>query len=293
MRASKISLHPQVTPRGISSCYSLIWQIKKLIPRGPWGQLCILTNFTTKSPGAMALYPPPMILAGRQRQWSSEPPFPWLRWAFVPGSPASPVTLPHSGVTCRGKSLRPCYTLRSLGSVINLLGLLAHQFTFPGWLRPSTCLPNTALLLPGHTRLHLPDFFADRWDHVTALQPIECEQKWHMPPLRQVLETLVQASHLSASLTQTSRKTSVSKARCRAIRWEGPRIILCGSHLPISEIYSLLGRDISLCHVGPSYARVWFSEQQTLSLVPLRVVFTEDLFVVHELVLRIWCTFAL
>lgn len=71
------------------------WQIRKLISRDPWGQLCIWTKFTAESPGAMTLCLPPMIPAGSRDRVLTTCSLPYLlRWTLSQVPAVSPVTIP-------------------------------------------------------------------------------------------------------------------------------------------------------------------------------------------------------
>lgn len=84
------------------------WQIRKLISRGPWGQLCIWTKFTAEIPGAVTLCLPPMIPAGSRDRVLTTCSLPHLlRWTLYPCSPWSAQWLCHALVMYRKKSLGP------------------------------------------------------------------------------------------------------------------------------------------------------------------------------------------
>lgn len=83
------------------------WQMRKLISRGPWGQLCIWTKFTAEIPGAVTLCLPPTIPAGGRGRVLTTCSLPYLPGGPRISSPWSVPRLCHALVMHRKKSLGP------------------------------------------------------------------------------------------------------------------------------------------------------------------------------------------
>lgn len=123
----KVLIHPQMHPHDGSSYCSLIWQIRKLIPKGRWGQLCICTNFITKSQGPGS------------HQWRSQVRA-WLTYTSVFSSVkwGCSEKLHHTGV------LRLSVAL-DVASIASLPKSGPRPAPWPSWTPPASLLPASCL----------------------------------------------------------------------------------------------------------------------------------------------------